>query len=120
MNLFQPTDATVLLVVEFRNIGFDIQERRTVQDVHVLNVQGGPPDSYEAHNGKADGIGPLRCSCGENASRFRIKERGNGETVTAAFMKAVKKNEMGKTGEVFQPLCEFGIKVHGAANSCCA
>jgi hypothetical protein len=120
LNLFQPTDATVLLVVEFRNIGFDIQERCAIQDVHVLDVQGGPLDPDESHNGKPDGIGPLRCSCGENASRFRIKERGNDQLVTAALMEVVKKDEMGEAVKVLQPFSKFRKQLHGPVNSCCA
>jgi hypothetical protein len=84
LRFFQPTGATILLMIEFRDIGLDVQERRSVQDVDVLNLQGAPPDLDKFHYGKPDRIGPLRGSCGENAPRFRIEERGNGELITAA------------------------------------
>ena len=119
-SLFQPADATALLMIEFWNIGFDVQERRSIEDVHILNVEGATPDLDKPDDGKADGIGPLRGSCGENASRFEIQERGDGEFKTSALMEVVKKDEMGETVKVLQPISKFGIKVHSAVDSCCA
>jgi len=107
-------------MVEFWNIGFDVQERRSIEDVHILNVEGATPDLDKPDDGKADGIGPLRGSCGENASRFEIQERGDGEFKTSALMEVVKKDEMGETVKVLQPISKFGIKVHSAVDSCCA
>ncbi len=116
-SLFQPTDSTVLLVVEFGHIGLDVQERRPVEDVHVLKVQGASPDLDKSDDGKPYRIGPFRCSCGKDAPRFRVEERGNGELVTAALMELVKKNQMGETVKVLQSFSKFGIKVHSAVDS---
>jgi len=117
-NLFQPTYSTAFRVVEFRDIGFDVQKGRSIENVHVLNIQGPPPDLDKSDDGKPDRIGPLRCSCGKKASRFGIQERGNDEFIAAALMEVVKKNQMGETIKILQPICKFRKEFHSAADSC--
>jgi hypothetical protein len=38
-SLFEPPDATVFLKVEFGHIGFDVQERRCVEDINIFDLQ---------------------------------------------------------------------------------
>jgi hypothetical protein len=38
-SLFEPPDSTVLLKVEFGDIGFYVQERRSVENIHIIDLQ---------------------------------------------------------------------------------
>ena len=91
-------------MIEFRDIGLDVKERRSVEDVHILDIQGAFADLHKTDDGKPDGIGPFRCSCGKKSSRFRVKKRSDGELLAAALMEAVKKNEMGEPIKVLQSI----------------
>jgi hypothetical protein len=87
-------------VVEFGDIGFNVQKRSSIEDVHVLNVQSVSSDLDKTDDGEPDRIGPLWGSCGKDASWLGIKERSNNKLVPAALMKVVKKNQMGETVKV--------------------
>ncbi len=57
---FQPARASIRDAVEIRNIGFDVQQRRTVQHVHASYQNPVPVDLEQTHNGDADWVGPSR------------------------------------------------------------
>jgi len=60
--------------VELGNVGLDIEERRAVNNVHVLYVQDITFDPDQAHDGQANGVGPAGGASGEDAMLGIVQE----------------------------------------------
>src|SRR5262249_28670705 len=57
---FKPADGGFLTRVEGGHIRFEVQQRCTIHDIYIFDVQGGPLNPYQAHNGEANRVGAFR------------------------------------------------------------
>lgn len=57
--VLQPADSHVVRPIELGHIGLDVQQGRTVDDVHVLDVENVLLDPQQANDRDPDRAGPL-------------------------------------------------------------
>jgi hypothetical protein len=73
-----PSNADGIETVEVRNVRLDIEERRSVQNIHLGDKKAVCFDSNEANCRETDAIGTPRSSRGENAALLGI-QKGAGD-----------------------------------------
>ena len=54
----EPADAGALPVVECRDVRLDVEERRPVEHVHVLDLERGAVDAHQPNGGEPERVGP--------------------------------------------------------------
>jgi len=115
-SLLKPADSLDLVVIEFRHIGFYIQQRGAVHYIHVLNIQDILANCDQPHYGKSDGIWPPRRPGGKDPSGGGIKEGHYSQRRVFNQVKVVEQDDMGKAIEIFYPFDVLGEYLHFAAN----
>ncbi len=68
--LLEPAGADGDGGVEIRHVRFDIQQRRTVEHIDVLDFEGAVMDSVELNDGEVDGVGAFWGAGGEESACF--------------------------------------------------
>jgi hypothetical protein len=116
-SLRQPTAASDFVAVEQRHIRFDVQKRRPIQYVHVLDQQGGALDSRKSDDGQTYGIGSSRGPRSEHASQSIVQEWSRMEAIALGSVQVVNQNDVRETVEILEPGRQFGIQFNGPFHS---
>jgi hypothetical protein len=111
--LCQPACADIGLSIEFRDIGLDIQERRAVQDVHVLDVEHRAFNSMQADNGEPYGVGSLGGTGSEKSPFLNIQEGYNVKTEALAAMKMVQQDDVREAVKILQTRAKLLKHLYG-------
>ena len=90
--------------IERGNVGFDVEQGRAVQHVHVLDMQNTFLDAIQLYDRKTDGIRSLGSSGGKKPVRTGIHEGHDAQLESLTAMEVVQQDDVGETFEVLQPL----------------
>ena len=115
--LFQPADAGDGRSIEVWNIGLDIEERRAVEDIHILYREDIIFNPDEFDNGHPKRIGALGGAGGKYAAGFGIQEGGYLEAMLLDLVEMVKEDDVGKAVQVFDAFRKFWEDLHLSLNS---
>ena len=74
---FKPAAALIGIRIKGRHIGLDIQERRAIENVHILDRERAPVNTGEPDNREADRVGAFWRPGRKNAAGHRIEKWRN-------------------------------------------
>jgi hypothetical protein len=107
---FKPAGARTQGAIEFRYVGFDVQQRCAVKNIDVLDLQIGSLDPDQPDEGQADRVGPVRRAGRKQAARFGVQIRRDRERISPLSIKMIQQNEMGEPLQILEPV--FEIRKH--------
>ena len=99
----QPSGSDGCGAVKLGHVGLDVQQRRAVEHVHVLDVQNAVLDPVQLHDGETDGIGPPGGAGGEEAAVLGVQKRNNLQLESLAAVEVVEENDVREPIEILQP-----------------
>ena len=75
VHLILPAIAVGFHPVELRRVGFDVEKRRAVKDIHVIEVEDIPFAANQFHDAQTDGVGAAGRPRGKNAPFYVLEKR---------------------------------------------
>lgn len=90
-------------------VGFNIQQRRAVDDIDAFDVQGGALDAAQPNDREADGIRTSRRTRGEYPAQRHIHRRDHPQSKTTGPMQVRQQDDVRKPLKIPQPLSEGRI-----------
>jgi len=104
------------MLVKVRYIRLDIQQRRSIDNVHIFNVKDIPLDAQQFHNGQPNRVGTFWSSGSEYSAWLGIQEWRDDKLRVLNSVEVVEQNHVGKALQVFQTVSKFSENLNGALN----
>ena len=102
------------IIVVLRNVGFYVNQRRAVQNVHFAEPETAALNAEQSHTRHSPGIGPSRNSCCKQSTFHSVTVRHHAHTRSRRSIKPIDQPDTVKTGEVFQSIDELGAQFNRA------
>lgn len=106
-SFFQPAVAGVFPIIEFRDVGFDVNEGGVVQNVYFADFQYVSNPVFQFYDGHANAVGTAWMAGCKDAVGGVIQKGRPGQENFPCPVKDVEENDMGKGINGFQPGFEF-------------
>jgi len=113
----QPAAAGVVAPVKAADVRLDVQQRRAVEDVDVLDMQRAALETDQAHEAQADGVRAPGTARGEHAVLGVLKEGLDGQPRLPGTVEEVDQPQVRETLEVGQSLGKGRVDLDRAGDS---
>jgi len=119
-NGIEPAGLRLAVRVERGYIRFDVQERRPVKDVHILNLKHVSLNTHKPDNRQPDCIRPFRRPRGKYTMRLGIKEGFYFKGISVTPVECVDKNDVRKFFKIAKTGTKFRADFNATPDTPCS
>ena len=109
-----PADTHVEARVELGDVGFDVEDRRAVEQIKVGHQHAARLDAQDAKQRDRDRIWPRRRARREDSARLSIQERNHLELRRCGAVQVADEQQVREPVEILQSRPELGLQLQAA------
>ena len=99
---FEPPDSDFLVLIKFPNIWLDIEKRRAIEHIDVLDIKAIADDFLQPNYRQPDSVGPPRGPGGEQPVLRIVKVWRHLQAIPFRFVEKIYQVNMRKTVKIAQ------------------
>ena len=100
--------------MDVRDVGLEVQKRRPVDDVDILNMKRGRVDSHQPHHRQPNGIRSARGARGEDSPELVIEKGSDEKRESTRQVEVIDEDEVGEPFEILQAFSELRQELNPA------